>query len=148
MVSIHSSFSGLVCNTTYDVFNTSTTTSAYPMYGSAAAVIYSPNGNTNTDPAIALGYTFSLGFFGIPVVQAFIYNTRFPGDSKWLKYLIWIILFMEGLSVVLTLYAFWEGETSACLSCSVSTAVSTPLVDFSCGSGSTAKIPAAIWTFF
>ncbi|KAH7917782.1 hypothetical protein BV22DRAFT_980624, partial [Leucogyrophana mollusca] len=68
----------------------------------------------------AFGYVISLGFFGILLAQTFIYHTRFPGDSSWMKAYVWFIVLLECLSCALGLYIMWIGSEMHCVSCLVS----------------------------
>ncbi|KAH7918657.1 hypothetical protein BV22DRAFT_1024228, partial [Leucogyrophana mollusca] len=69
----------------------------------------------------ALGYAISLGLFGILLAQMFIYHTRFPGDSSWMKAYVWFIVLLECLSCTLGLCAIWIGSEMHCLLCVLTT---------------------------
>ncbi|KAH7908031.1 hypothetical protein BJ138DRAFT_1158587, partial [Hygrophoropsis aurantiaca] len=65
----------------------------------------------------AVGYMLGFGFFGIFIVQVFIYHARFSRDPPWLRLFVWFVAFLETLSCTFAIYGLWKGSTQHCLSC-------------------------------
>ncbi|EGO01080.1 hypothetical protein SERLA73DRAFT_179133 [Serpula lacrymans var. lacrymans S7.3] len=93
---------------------------------------FSGNVPRNADILIGFGYVLSFAFFGVLVVQTFIYQTRFPNDRMVMRYFIWAVLLLEALSCVFTLIAFGKGLSLACLACAVNPTQWPLYMGFSC----------------
>ncbi|KAH7928566.1 hypothetical protein BV22DRAFT_1082550 [Leucogyrophana mollusca] len=70
-----------------------------------------------SDTSFALGYTLCFALFGILVIQAFIYHTRFTKDPPWLRIYVCLVLFVECLNSALILYDMYIGSEMRCLTC-------------------------------
>ncbi|KAF8549058.1 hypothetical protein OG21DRAFT_1515598 [Imleria badia] len=73
--------------------------------------------NLPIDVPVVLGYGLNIFLYGILIVQAFIYYTRFTKDSKWLRFYTLLIFVLETISVAVVMYEMIEGSKIHCLSC-------------------------------
>ncbi|KAF9039478.1 hypothetical protein BDZ89DRAFT_1156934 [Hymenopellis radicata] len=56
-----------------------------------------------------LGNLFGYMFYGILIVQVFIYSSRFQRDPKWMKGLVWFVLGVDTLMSILFTITAWDG---------------------------------------
>ncbi|KAH7907538.1 hypothetical protein BJ138DRAFT_1159878 [Hygrophoropsis aurantiaca] len=73
--------------------------------------------NHYSDTSFALGFVLCFALFGILVIQAFIYYTRFTKDTIWLRLFVSLVLLVECLNSALILYELFIGSQMRCLSC-------------------------------
>lgn len=66
-----------------------------------------PNLALLTGPLV-LGYLWSYMFYGILIVQLYIYFLSFPKDNRYLKAYVWVMFIIETIFTVMTTIAAWN----------------------------------------